>query len=78
MPQFLSSVRCNGIDVGFKCPNRKGLEDSSQVSVEARKLELHIRDHFSVQNNFWTAIGGLHICNMVDHHHVETTCEGAY
>jgi hypothetical protein len=48
---------------------------SSQVSVQARKLELHKSD---VQDNFRTAIDTLQDCNMVEHHRNETICEDAY
>jgi hypothetical protein len=34
------------------------------MSVQARKLELHVRDQSSVQNNLRTAIDTIHFCNV--------------
>jgi hypothetical protein len=62
----------------YKYPHRKkNREDSSQVTVKARKLELHVREQSGVQDKFWTATAALHDCNVVEHRRVETTREGA-
>jgi hypothetical protein len=62
----------------FKYPHRKNGEDSSHVSMQAKKLELHIHNQSSVQDNFWTATNALHNCNVVEHHCVGTTYEDMY
>jgi hypothetical protein len=53
----------------LKYPHRKNGEDSSQVSVQAKKLELHMQDHSRVQDNFWTAINTLRNYNVVEWNH---------
>jgi hypothetical protein len=45
-------------------------KDSSQVSVPARKLWLHVRDKFSGEDSFQTAADTLRDCNMVEHSRV--------
>jgi hypothetical protein len=43
--------------------------------MQARKLELHVCDHSSIWDNFQTTTDALHDCNLLERHHVETTCE---
>jgi hypothetical protein len=74
---FLSSIDCTGTDLGFQISPKKNLADSSQVSVKAKKLELHNRDHSSVQDNFRPPTNTLHHCNIVEHRRVETRYEDA-
>jgi hypothetical protein len=45
--------------------------DSSQVGVQARKLQLNVHDQSSVQDNFRTATDALYKCNVVERRRVE-------
>jgi hypothetical protein len=53
-------------------------EESSEVSVQGRKLELRFREMSGVQDNFRAATGALHHCNVTEHRHDESASEGAY
>jgi hypothetical protein len=64
--RFLSSIDCTGIDLDSEIHHRRNLEYWCQVSVQARKMELHVRDHSSVQDNFRKPIDAVHDCNMVE------------
>jgi hypothetical protein len=48
------------------------------VSVQARKLEFHVRDQLSVQNNSETATDAPYDCNAAEHRPIKTTREDAY
>jgi hypothetical protein len=48
------------------------------VSVQARKLALHVRDQFNAQDGFRTAIDALRYCNVEEHRCVEITCVDTY
>jgi hypothetical protein len=78
MPQFLSSIACTGIYLVYKYSHRKQSRGFSQVSVQARKLELNICDQSSIQDNFQTANVTLHNYNVVENHYAETPCENVY
>jgi predicted nucleotidyltransferase component of viral defense system len=55
-PQFLSNTGRTSIDLDFKIsPQNKNLEESNQVIVQARELELRVYDQSSFQDNFWKA-----------------------
>jgi hypothetical protein len=56
-------------------PERKIREDWNHVSLRARKLELHVRDQFSVLDNIRIAMETIHGRNMVEYRSVEITCE---
>jgi hypothetical protein len=78
MPQLLFSIDCTGIEFGFQIsPQKKNREDWSQVSGEARKLELHVRYKSSTQENFWTPPGEIYGRNVVEYRRVEPTYEDA-
>jgi hypothetical protein len=77
-PQFLSSIDFTGIVLGFQISPQKETENSIQVSVQVRKLELHSHNQSNIQDNFWRATDALHDCNVVEQCHAETTCEAAY
>jgi hypothetical protein len=63
---FLSSIDCNGIDLDSEVHHRRNLEYRSQVRVQARKVELHVRDQSSVQDSFRKALDEFHDCNVVE------------
>jgi hypothetical protein len=77
-PQFLSSINFTGTVLGFQISPQKETENSIQVSMQVRKLELHILNQSNIQDNFWTATGALHDWNVVELCHAETTCKDAY
>jgi hypothetical protein len=80
-PLFLSNADGMVIDFAFQISadiqsiNR---ENSSQVSMQARNRELHIRDRSRAQDDFRTASGSIDDCNVVEHRCVETTREEAH
>jgi hypothetical protein len=79
--EYLSSIDCAGIDLGFQIsPQKKKTvrEDSRKVSVQARKLELHIHDQSSVQDNFRTSTDALNNCNLVNNRRDETARGDTY
>jgi hypothetical protein len=53
----------------------KNLEDSSQVIVQARKLEIHVVDQSVSRIIFQRATDALHDSIVLEHRGVETTCE---
>jgi hypothetical protein len=62
MPQLLSGVYCTvyrPLLSNIPHKKRKGREDSIQVNVWARELELHVRDQSGVQDNFPKTTGAL-------------------
>jgi hypothetical protein len=58
--QFFFVIDCSGTK-----------ENSSQVSLQARQLERHVRDQSKVPDNFPTA-------SVLEHRRAETTFEGAF
>jgi hypothetical protein len=64
----------------FKHANRKkeNRKIQNQVSVKARKMELHARDESSVRDKFRTATNALHDYNVAEQSRVETTRENAH
>lgn len=59
-------------------PTERNRENSIQVSVQVRKLELQVPNQSNNQDNFWAATDALHDCNVVEQCHAETTCADAY
>jgi hypothetical protein len=54
MPSFLSGIDCRGTNFGFQIlsQEKRKWRHSSQVNMQAKKLELHLCDHSSVQDDF--------------------------
>jgi hypothetical protein len=56
VPQLLSSIDCTEAEFGsLNNPRDKNCENSSRVSMQARKLQLHNCGQSSIQDNLWTA-----------------------
>jgi hypothetical protein len=45
------------------------------VRVLSRKVEFYARDKSNFWDNFWTVIGALQNCNVVEDGRDETVCE---
>jgi hypothetical protein len=76
MLQFLSATDCTriGINIGFQLfPH-----SNTEVSVQARKLELLVRNQSGVKDNFRAAIDALHHRNVTGHGRSETAPEDGY
>jgi hypothetical protein len=59
VPQFQSSIKCTGIDLGFQIsPQKKNFEDSSQVSITPGNWSF-LPTASPVQVNFWPATDAL-------------------
>jgi hypothetical protein len=68
--RFLSNIRCSSIDLGYKTfPLKNKPENSSYVSIEARKQELHVWDQSNIQDHLRAAIDALHLFNVAGGKH---------
>lgn len=74
MQQPISIMNCARIDFALKIfPKQENRDNSSQVSVQARKLEAHIRVQSIAQDNIRITIYALYCYYVMECRHVETT-----